>query len=69
MLLFGHVMRANGMEKDMMLACGEGRRKRDRMPTRKRWMKEKHTVGDETGGAEGCDGGSGLVATTDHGDR
>src|SRR6218665_3992881 len=28
MMFFGHVMRANGIEKDMMLACGEGRGKR-----------------------------------------
>ncbi len=28
MLLFGHVMMANGLEKKTMLVCGEGRRKR-----------------------------------------
>ena len=28
MTFCGHVMRANSMEKDMMLTCGEGRRKR-----------------------------------------
>ena len=39
MVFFGHVMRANGMEKDMMLACGKGRRKRGR--PRKKWMEEK----------------------------
>jgi len=26
MMFFRHVIRANGMEKDMMLACGEERR-------------------------------------------
>jgi len=59
-------MKANGMEKDMMLACGEERReaiqgKVDGGNT--------HDVGDESGGAEGCDGGSGLVAKTDSDDR
>src|SRR6218665_1764158 len=38
LMFFGHMMRANGMEKDMMLAYGEGRRKRDR--PMKRWMEE-----------------------------
>jgi hypothetical protein len=33
-------MRADGMEKEMMLACGEGRRGRGR--PRKRWMEEIH---------------------------
>ncbi len=33
-----HVMRSNGMEKEMMLACGEGNRKRGR--PRKKWMDE-----------------------------
>jgi len=42
MMFFGHVMRANGMEKDMMLACGEERWKRGR--PRKRWMEEIHTM-------------------------
>ena len=41
MMFFGHVMRANGNEKDMMLACGEGRRKRGR--PKKKWMGEIHT--------------------------
>ena len=35
---FGHVMRSNGLEKEMMTACGEGRRRRGR--PRKRWMDE-----------------------------
>ena len=26
---FGHVMRSDGLEKGMMLACGEGRREED----------------------------------------
>ena len=34
------VMRANGMEKDIMLTCGEGRRKR----LKKKWMEEMHTM-------------------------
>src|SRR6218665_2280526 len=38
MMFFGHVMRADGLEKEMMLACGEGRRRRGR--PRKRWMEE-----------------------------
>jgi len=42
MMFFGHVMRADGMEKDMMMDCGEGRRKRGR--TRKRKMEEVHTM-------------------------
>jgi hypothetical protein len=40
MAFFGHVMRANGLEKEMMLACGEGRRRRGR--PRRRWMEEIH---------------------------
>ena len=40
MTYFGHVMRANGMEKEMLLACGEGRRSRGR--PRRRWMEEIH---------------------------
>ena len=36
LVFFGHVMRSNGLEKDMMLACGEGRRKQGR--PRKRWL-------------------------------
>jgi len=39
---FGHEMRANGLEKEMMLSRGEGRRKRGRL--RKRWMEEIHTM-------------------------
>ena len=39
LMYFGHVMRAEGMEK-MMLACGEGRRSRGRPRTR--WMDEIH---------------------------
>ena len=35
---FGHVMRSNGLEKDMMLAYEEGRRKQGR--PRKRWLDE-----------------------------
>src|ERR1700733_12711757 len=38
LMFFGHVMRADGMEKEMMLACGEGERRRGR--PRKRWMEE-----------------------------
>jgi hypothetical protein len=40
MAFFGHVMRANGLEKEMMLACGEGKRRRGR--PRRRWMEEIH---------------------------
>ena len=40
LMYFGHVMRADGLEKEMMLACGEGRRGRGR--PRKRWMEEIH---------------------------
>ena len=35
---FGHVMRSNGLEKELMTACGEGRRRRGR--PRKRWLDE-----------------------------
>jgi len=38
MLFFGHVMRADGLEKEMMLACKEGKRRRGR--PRIRWMEE-----------------------------
>ena len=40
LMYFGHVMRAEGMEKEMVLACGEGRRIRGRPRTR--WMEEIH---------------------------
>jgi hypothetical protein len=40
MRFFGHVMRADGLEKEMMLAYGEGKRKRGR--PRRRWMEEIH---------------------------
>jgi len=52
-VLFGHVMRENGMERDMMLAYGDRRR-------RKRQSDEEvdggyaQDVRDESGGAEGC---------------
>ena len=36
MMFFRHVMRADGVEKEIMLAYGEGRRGRPR----KRWMEE-----------------------------
>ena len=36
----GHVMLSDGLEKEMMLACGEGRRKQGR--PRKKWMDEIH---------------------------
>jgi len=39
---FGHVMRSGGLEKGMMLACGEGRRRR-RQP-RRRCMDEIHSA-------------------------
>jgi len=42
LMFFGHVMRANGIEKDMMLANGEGRRKRGH--PMKRWMEEILTM-------------------------
>ena len=35
---FEHVMRSDGLEKGMILACGEGRRRRGR--PRRRWMDE-----------------------------
>jgi len=35
-------MRSDGLEKGMMLACGEGRRRRGR--PRRRWMDEIHEV-------------------------
>src|SRR6218665_2010815 len=38
MMILEHVMRANGLEKEMMLACGDGRRRRG-LP-REIWMKE-----------------------------
>ena len=38
MVSFGHVMRADGLEKEMMLACGEERRRRE-WP-RKSWMEK-----------------------------
>ena len=37
---FGHIMRSDGLEKQMMLACGEGSRKQGR--PRRKWMDEIH---------------------------
>src|SRR6218665_625559 len=39
---FGHVMRSDGLEKGMMLAHGDGRRRRGR--PRRKWMDEIHEV-------------------------
>src|SRR6218665_3965757 len=39
---FGHVMRSDGLEKRMMLAYGDGRRRRGR--PRRIWMDEIHEV-------------------------
>src|SRR6218665_3347216 len=39
---FGHVMRSDGLEKRMMLAHGDGRRRRGR--PRRKWMDEIHEV-------------------------
>ena len=40
LMYFGHVMRTSGLEKEMMLGCGEGKRGRGR--PRMRWMDEIH---------------------------
>ena len=40
LMFFGHVMRTDGLEKAMMLACGEGTRRRGR--PRIRWMEDVH---------------------------
>jgi len=40
--LFGHVMRSDGLEKGMMLAHGNGRRRRGR--PRRKWMDEIREV-------------------------
>jgi len=68
MIFFGHVMRANSMEKDMMMSCCEGRRKRGR-PKKEMDGGNTQDVMDESGGAEGCGGGSGRVGKTDHVNR
>jgi len=39
---FGHVMRSDGLEKGMMLAHGDGRRRRGR--PRRKWMDDIHEV-------------------------
>src|SRR6218665_956111 len=39
---FGHVMRSDGLEKKVMLAHGDGRRRRGR--PRRKWMDEIHEV-------------------------
>ena len=39
---FGHVMRSDGLEKRMMLAHGDGRRRRGR--PRRKWMDEIYEV-------------------------
>ena len=41
---FGHVMHSDGLENGMMLACGEGRRRKRRGQPRRRWMDEIHEV-------------------------
>src|SRR6218665_606829 len=53
---FGHVMRSDGLEKRMMLAHGDGRRRRGR--PRRKWMDEIHEVKfwHEAGGTKRCDG-------------
>jgi len=38
---FGRVMRSDGLEKEMMLTHGDGRRRRRGRP-RKKWMDEIH---------------------------
>src|SRR6218665_1390320 len=40
--LFGHVMRSDGLEKRMMLAHGDGRRRRGQ--PRRKWMDKIHEV-------------------------
>src|SRR6218665_2406836 len=65
LMFFGHMMRANGMEKDMMLAYGEGRRKK-RPSDEEMDGGNTQDVRDESGGAEGCGGGSGLVDCGDN---
>ena len=39
---FGHAMQSDGLEKGMMLAYGDGRRRRGR--PRRTWMDEMHEV-------------------------
>jgi len=39
---FGHIMRSDELEKEMMLAHGDGRRRRGR--PRRKWMDEIHEV-------------------------
>src|SRR6218665_1885937 len=41
---FGHVMRSDGLEKGMMLECGEGRSRRRGRP-RRRWMDSVRIAG------------------------
>src|SRR6218665_1680775 len=41
---FGHVIRSDGLEKGMMLECGEGRRRRRGRP-RRRWMDSVRIAG------------------------
>jgi len=62
MLFFGHMMRANGLEKEMMLACGERRRSSEEEMD----GGDTHDVRDEPGRAKECGGGSRLMEKNDH---
>ena len=61
-------MRSDGLEKEMMLACGEGRRKQGR--PRKRWMDViTRNNRNEFGRTKRCDGGKNEIEKLDHGSR
>ena len=62
----GRVMRANAVWE--RAGCWHAEREEGREAVRGRggWRKNTHDVRDESGGAERCGGGSGLVEKIDH---
>jgi len=64
-------MRSDGLEKEMMLACGEGSRKQG-WP-KKRWMDAldviHETPGKKFGRTKRCDGGKNEMEKLDHDGR
>jgi len=56
-MFFGYLMRADGLEKEMMLACGERRRKGGR---------EKEDGGDSGGNGDGPGGAERSSEESEH---
>jgi len=63
--LSGHVMRANGLKNEMMLAGMQGRKTEERSSEEETDEGNAHNVRDGPGGAQGCGGGSRLMEMND----